>query len=64
MCADQPGPIGYYEEMCIDETGHTDTDQFRIVKIIQLIVTVLRGHSPLINAGDTHVDGSSPEVFV
>ena len=55
MCADQPGPIGYDGEMRTDETGHTDTDQFRIVKIIQLIVTVLRGHSPLINAGDTHV---------
>ena len=64
MCADQPGPIGNHGEMCTDETGHTDTDQFRIVKIIQLIVRVLRGLSPCINAGDSHVDGSSPEVFV
>ena len=64
MCADQPGPIGYDGEMCTGETGHTDTDQFRIVKIIQLIVTVLRRHSAFINAGDTHVDDSSPEFFV
>ena len=51
-------------ETCTDETGHTDTDQFRIVKIIQMIVIVLRGHSPCINSGDTRVDSSSPEVFV
>ena len=64
MCEDQPGPVGYDGEMCTDETGHTDTDQFRIVKIIQLIVTVLRGHSPFINAGDTHAEDSSAEVLV